>query len=98
MADHMSSHISLKHLAREADMSKYSLCRNFKKETEMTPMQFLANMRVERAKKLLQESALSISMVSLEVGFNDLSNFIKNFKSIVGITPSEYKKSQKKPA
>lgn len=93
MAENLSNNISLKGLAREAGMSRYHLCRGFKKVMGMSLMQFLAAMRVERAKKLLRESSLSISMVALEVGFNDLSNFIKHFKKITGSTPTAYKKS-----
>lgn len=96
MADNLSKDISLQDLSKEAGMSKFPLCRGFKKEVGMTPMQFLATMRIERAKKLLRESSLSVSLVALEVGFNDLSNFIKHFKRLTGDTPTAFKKSLKK--
>jgi AraC-like DNA-binding protein len=93
MAYNLTKQMSLKELAEEASMSKYHLCRGFKKTVGMSPMQFLTAMRVERAKKLLEESSLNVTLIALEVGFNDLSNFIEHFKKIVGSTPTAYKKS-----
>jgi AraC-like DNA-binding protein len=52
-------------------------------------------MRVEKAKKLLKDSALSVSVIALELGFKDIGNFIKNFKSVTGNTPTRYRKSIK---
>lgn len=98
MSDHLSKQITLQELADQAGMSKYHLCRGFKKAMGMSPMQFLTAMRVERAKKLLEESSLNVTLIALEVGFNDLSNFIEHFKKIVGFTPTAYKKSLPKKA
>jgi transcriptional regulator GlxA family with amidase domain len=61
----------------------------------MSPMHFLTTMRVEKAKKLLKDSALSVSVIALELGFKDIGNFIKNFKSVTGNTPTKYRKSIK---
>jgi YesN/AraC family two-component response regulator len=95
MADHLSQPITLDQLAKEAGISKFSLCRNFQKEVQMSPMHFLTTMRVEKAKKLLKDSALSVSVIALELGFKDIGNFIKNFKSVTGNTPTRYRKSIK---
>lgn len=95
MADHLAERISLQKLSEESGLGKYSLCRGFKKETGMSPVQFLTSMRIERAKKLLRESPLSVSLISREVGFNDLSNFIKYFKQLTGFTPTAYRKGSR---
>lgn len=95
MADNLSKQITLEKLAKEAGISKFSLCRNFQKEVQMSPMHFLTTMRVEKAKKLLKDSALSVSVIALELGFKDIGNFIKNFKSVTGSTPTKYRKSIK---
>jgi AraC family transcriptional regulator len=73
-------------------MSKHHFCRVFKRHLGISPLQFFIRMRVERAKELLKNRALSVSMVALEVGFNDISNFIKHFKKVTGITPSAFRK------
>lgn len=93
MADNLSKRIDLDRLSRESGMGRYTLSRGFKKETGMSPMQFLVSMRIERAKKLLRESPLNVSVISREVGFKDLSNFIKYFKQLSGVTPTAYRKS-----
>lgn len=95
LEDNVSDSIKLEDLANVAGMSKYHFCRNFKKELNSSPVQFLTTLRIERAQKLLKETPLSISKISREVGYNDVSNFIKNFKNINGVTPAAYKKSLK---
>lgn len=93
MADNFSKQITLGELAEEAGLSKYHLCRSFKKYMAMSPMQFLAATRVERAKKLMVDTSLTITMIAMEVGFNDVSTFISHFRKICGITPTAFKKS-----
>jgi|Deesub1362B_J571_1020462.scaffolds.fasta_scaffold00872_7 YesN/AraC family two-component response regulator len=92
MEEHLAEEITLEHLSSVADMSKHHFCRVFKRHLGISPLQFFIRMRVERAKELLKNRALSVSMVALEVGFNDISNFIKHFKKVTGITPSAFRK------
>ncbi|MDA8174346.1 MAG: response regulator transcription factor [Nitrospiraceae bacterium] len=84
---------SLESLSAEAGVSKYHFCRTFKKYTGLSPMHYLARVRIERAKELLQSTPFSISAVAAEVGFNDLSSFIKHFKRVAGCTPRTFKRS-----
>jgi len=98
MADNFSEDITLDELAEEAGMSKYHLCRSFKKAVAMSPMQFLVAMRVERAKRLIEETSLNISMIALEVGFNEISTFIAHFKKITGTTPTSFRTSLRGPS
>lgn len=98
MADNFSKEITLSDLAEESGMSKYHLCRSFKKALAMSPMQFLIAMRVERAKKLIEETSLNITMIALEVGFNDISAFIAHFRKITGITPTAFRTSLRTPS
>ena len=53
-------------------------------------MQYLNDMRIGHAKKFLIEGKMKISTISMEVGFNNLSNFIEQFKRSTGMLPSEY--------
>lgn len=92
MDENLSRDIGLEQLAKKAAMSKHHFCRVFKKHTGVSPMHFLTGKRIERAKILLLDEELAIVDVIAEVGFQDQSNFIKNFKKIEGVTPSFYRR------
>lgn len=84
--------ISLEEIADVANISTNSFCRYFKNKTLKTYSQFLIEVRVGHACKLLIENKLTISSVCYESGFNNFSNFNKFFKSITGKSPLQYKK------
>lgn len=86
--------ISINDLARQANLSPYYFCRKFKRQTGKSPINFLMHLRIEKAKWLLKKD-LKITDVAMDVGFNDLARFSKQFKKITGLTPSEYKNSLK---
>lgn len=94
MERNFCSEIYLDHLAENACLSKYHFCRTFKSHMGMSPMQYLVLLRVERAKLLLQHADLTVSMVALQSGFSDTSDFIRHFKKAIGLTPYAYKSSQ----
>ncbi len=91
--DNLCERISLDTLAKEANMSKYHFCRLFAQHMGLTPIQFTAFFRIERAKELLKRGDLTVSAIALQVGFNDLGPFLRQFKKITGLTPSAYKKA-----
>lgn len=93
--EHLPDVIHLDRVAREANTSRYHLCRFFKKRVGISPMKFVTYMRLEKAKELLGKSDLTISAVASEVGLNDTSSFVKLFKRFTGMTPTGYKKSLK---
>jgi YesN/AraC family two-component response regulator len=94
--DNLSNKINLDLLAREAHLSKYHFSRIFYRHMKMTPVQFVMRMRIEAAKELLKvNNGRNISHVGEQVGFNNFSSFVRQFKSITGKTPSNYKKSLK---
>ena len=95
LEENISGPLRLEKLAVEAGMSKHHFCRVFKKHMGMSPMHFLTTLRIERSKELFKSSAHSVSAIAGEVGFNDLSSFIKHFKKVTGSTPTGYKKSLK---
>ncbi len=84
--------ISLDEVAELAHMTTNSFCRYFKKRTRKSFVDFLTEIRIGHARKLLQQNDLSISQISIEVGFNNLSNFNRKFRSVCSITPTEFKK------
>ncbi|MCG8475350.1 MAG: AraC family transcriptional regulator [Cytophagales bacterium] len=87
-----SKPIKLQEVADIANMSVTSFCRYFKLRTRKTFSLFLNEIRVGHACKLLKENQFNISEICYECGFNNISNFNRQFKAITDFTPTEYKK------
>ncbi len=84
--------ITLQEISEKANMSKNAFCRYFKKRTGKTFFQFLIEIRIENACKLIYSSPdLSISSISEQCGFQNTANFNRKFKEIKGVTPSHYR-------
>ncbi len=85
--------ISLEEISSIAHISPNSFCRYFKTQTKKTYSQFLMEIKIGNACKLLIENKKSISSICYESGFNSFSNFNRYFKSINGKSPLQYKKA-----
>lgn len=85
--------IKLEKAAALLNMAPSSFCRFFKKKTGLTFMEYVKRVRVGMAAKLLAESDKQITEICFESGYNNLANFNHYFKSIMGKTPSAYRKS-----
>lgn len=83
--------IQLAEVAKLANMSESAFSRYFKKRTRRTFSQFIAEIRIEHACKLLVQDKMSISAIALESGFNNLSNFNRQFKLLKKTTPLAYR-------
>ncbi len=83
--------ISLDEMTNLANMSKSHFVRQFRHETGMSPVRYLKFVRIQRSKELLKRKDLTVAATALRVGFQDVSNFNKNFRNIEGCTPSEYR-------
>ena len=83
--------VDLAHLAGLVNMAEGSLCRFFRTNMGMTVFEYLNQLKVELACKLLMDKDLSILEVCLDSGFNNLSHFNKQFKKINGLPPSEFR-------
>jgi AraC-like DNA-binding protein len=83
--------LALADLAREAGMSPYHFLRVFKRVAGLTPHQFVLRTRMHRAAVRLRRSDESISAISFDAGFNDLSTFNRRFRQVMGVTPSVYR-------
>nr|MBQ4320579.1 helix-turn-helix domain-containing protein [Clostridia bacterium] len=86
--------ISLGELASRVFLNKDYLGRLFKDVTGMTFGAYLQQHRINEARRLLDETDMKISDVSLECGYNDTKNFYRSFRRITGMTPGEYRRSQ----
>ncbi len=92
---HYQEEISLEQLATQFYISPYHLCREFKRHMDCTMVQYLNITRIMNAQRKLMETDLNITQVSLETGFSNLTHFNRVFKSVTGMTPSEYQKKHK---
>lgn len=86
--------ISLITLSQHLNISSVYLSQLFKKELGISPIKFIINYRIDRAKELLKETDDPIYNVAVKVGFCEPKYFSKTFKRVTGITPIQYKKSK----
>ena len=83
--------IKIEELGRKYNMSHNTLLLKFKKQTGMTPKEFLLDQRIKTAKYLLSTSDFMINQISEMCGFASASYFILTFKKISGLTPKSYR-------
>jgi transcriptional regulator GlxA family with amidase domain len=81
-------------LAESANLSRPYLCRLFKTEIGVSPVQYLQTLRMKAAGRLLATTLMSIKQVMLTVGYTHKSLFVGHFKKAHGLTPSEYRAKQ----
>lgn len=98
IAENFALALDLDRLAIVAQLSKYHFARQFKAETGFTCMQYLSQVRLSEAAKLIVTTRMRVSEVCYEVGFGDLTHFERQFKRDTGYTPSEYRKRFRLPA
>lgn len=91
---HYLENIPLRQLATLAALSQRQLIRVFKKEYNITPIQYIIELRLNEGKRLLRESTISISKIASLCGFQDTNYFSTLYKKRFGISPS----GQRKPA
>jgi AraC-like DNA-binding protein len=84
--------IKTEELLEICNMSNTTFFENFKKTYRMSYKRYLLNLRVGYACRLLSDETLNISRIAFESGFENLSNFNRQFKQIKSCTPREYKK------
>ncbi len=82
--------IELKSIAEIANMHPAAFCRFFKEKSGKSLSEYVNDMRIGYACRLIIEGKLSISQISYESGFNNLSNFNRTFKKHTGFTPTDY--------
>ena len=89
----LSEAISLDDLAQVAGVSRFHFHRQFRKALGMTPRDYIVRTRIERAKRLLIESELTVGEVAGAVGFVDQSHFSNVFRKVVSMTPRSFRNS-----
>lgn len=91
IASNPSANFTSAELANIACLSTEHFIRLFRKTVKYTPMQYVNNKRMERAQILLATSNTSVNQIASKLGFHDVSYFIKAFKKLTGMTPTQYK-------
>ena len=87
-----ASSLSLPALAEHFYISEYYMCREFRKVTGQTIVQYIQRTRIMNAQRLFMETDLNVTQVSEQTGFASLTHFNRVFQQIAGVTPSAYRK------
>jgi AraC-like DNA-binding protein/ligand-binding sensor protein len=89
--EHRDEELSLAQVARAVNMSVFHFCKTFRKATGLTFVDYLARVRIERIKNLLNDPYKRVSEAAFEAGFQSLSQFNRVFRRIAGEAPSTYR-------
>jgi len=89
--NHYTEQISISELASMSYISERHFARMFKQIYKVTPVSYIFELRMQRACMLLKNTVWSISKISSVCGFNGANYFTRQFRSLFGVTPSEYR-------
>lgn len=92
LAGHRESPISATELAAQACLEPRTFLRRFTKATGMKPMEYQQQIRISRAREMLELTRLGVEEIAGKVGYEDLKHFRRVFKRIVGLSPSDYRR------
>jgi transcriptional regulator of acetoin/glycerol metabolism/AraC-like DNA-binding protein len=92
---HLSESMDLAELAAIAGLSVYHFARAFKQSAGVTPHHYLVRRRIERAQDMLARSELPLSGIALATGFSDHSHLARHFRQMLGMTPGQFRWSQR---
>ncbi len=91
MANHLGSEYRLDDLAIIAGISRSRLTSVFREYTGYSPLDYVRELRVRKARALLSDSELSIKEIAAQVGFDDALHFSKVFRKVDGLAPSQFR-------
>ncbi len=92
MEEHQTETVDYQRLARICRVSRRSLERRFRRATGVTPLGYVQQLRVEKAKRMLEEGVLTFNEITYEVGYEDIAFFRKLFIRLTGLRPKEYQR------
>lgn len=84
-------------LARSVGLSRAHLHRKLKENTDLSARDFIKNIRMRQAARLLKEKKLSVAEVAYATGFANPSHFSNSFKEVFGVTPTRYSMTKEEP-
>jgi AraC family transcriptional regulator len=91
-AEEEEGRVSLRVVAKEVGLSYFHFSRAFKQSIGMSPTNYIAERRVERAKTLMQETDLPIAEIAIRSGFSSQSHFTTSFRRLAKVTPRSFRK------
>ncbi|MDE7133165.1 MAG: AraC family transcriptional regulator [Lachnospiraceae bacterium] len=91
--DNYQDKIYIADLAKQVNLNEQYFCRLFKKAIGRSPMEYINEYRIMQTRRLLEESDLSVTEICLECGYNNLGNFLREFRKYTGTTPAQYRKA-----
>ena len=94
--NNLSKKITLSELSWKLHCSTVTLTEHFKKEFGITIMEYVTQKRMDKAKRLLENSDLSVREISEACGFSDIEYFSRSFKGIYKMSPSAWRKTHSK--
>ena len=83
--------VSCAELSGLLKIDKYSFIRSFKAQIGKTPYEYLLDLKIEKAKKMLEARGYTITEISMLCGFSSHSHFTSTFKKKTGVSPSQYR-------
>jgi AraC-like DNA-binding protein len=92
---HSHRPIDLEHAAAQAGISPFHFLRLFSSVLGVTPHQYLVRARLRHAARLLADDGTSITEVAYDVGFGDLSNFVRTFHRAAGVSPRRFREASR---
>ncbi|HBB96511.1 MAG TPA: hypothetical protein DC054_14080 [Blastocatellia bacterium] len=94
--DNYHRKLTLAEMADTVNLSRWRLCHLFKEFMGTSPERYLTQVRLEKARLLLETEFLTVKEVMNRVGMSDASYFARSFKAAYGLTPIKYKNRSKK--
>lgn len=92
---HAHEPVDLDRAAQHAGLSPYHFLRLFSRAVGVTPHQYLLRCRLRQAARLLAASDLPVTQIAFDVGFGDLSNFVRSFGRAAGVSPDAFRRASK---
>ncbi len=92
LIENLEKKITLKDMAEYVSMSPSHFTRKFRQFISMPPMEYLNDLRIEKAKRLIKASSLNLTEIAMECGFSNSSYFSTRFTEKVNVSPIQYRK------
>ena len=91
MADHLDADLSVEALAQRAAMSKRNFARVFSRSVGITPARYVERLRVEAARRRLEESRASVEEITSQCGFGTRESMRRSFQRVLRVAPAAYR-------